>query len=71
MRMRDAERGTMKWVNTSSKSVRNAYSRWWYQQQQAVNSTLQQCNVDIASVATDEDYVTALMALFKNRGVRH
>ncbi len=70
MRVRDAERGTMRWVNTGSKRVRDAYSRWWYNQQQAVNSTLQRCNVDMASVATDEDYVTALMGLFKNRGVR-
>ena len=70
MRMRDAERGSVRWVNTSSKRVRDAYSRWWYNQQQAVNGTLQRCNVDMASVATDEDYVTALMGLFKNRGVR-
>ena len=70
MRVRDAERGTMRWVNTSSKRVRDTYHRWWYNQQQAVNSTLQRCNVDMASVATDEDYVTALMGLFQNRGVR-
>ena len=70
MRVRDAERGNLKWVNTSSKRVRDAYSRWWYNQQQTVNGTLQRCNVDLASVATDEDYVTALMGLFKNRGVR-
>jgi uncharacterized protein (DUF58 family) len=68
VRMRDAERGTMRWVNTGSKRVRDAYSRWWYNQQQAVNGTLQRCNVDMASVATDEDYVTALMGLFKSRG---
>jgi hypothetical protein len=48
--------------------VRDAYSRWWYNQQQAVNGTLQRCNVDMASVATDDDYVTALMGLFKSRG---
>ena len=68
IRMRDAERGSLKWVNTSSKRVRDSYSRWWYTQQQAVNSTLQHCNVDLATVATDEDYVTALMGLFKSRG---
>ena len=70
MRVRDAERGSLKWVNTGSKRVRDAYSRWWYNQQQMVGSTLQRCNVDLASVATDEDYVTALMNLFKNRGVK-
>jgi len=69
MRVRDAERGTTRWVNTGSKRVRDAYSRWWYEQQQAMHTTLQRCNVDLASVATDEDYVTALMGLFKNRGV--
>ena len=50
--------------------MRVAYSRWWYNQQQAVNGTLRRCNVDLASVATDEDYVSALMGLFQNRGVR-
>ena len=70
IRVRDAERGTLKWVNTGSKRVRDTYSRWWYNQQQAVNGTLQRCNVDLATVATDEDYVTALMGLFKNRGAR-
>jgi len=70
MRVRDAERGTTRWVNTSSKRVRQSYSRWWYEQQQAMNDTLHRCNVDLASVATDEDYVTALMGLFKNRGTR-
>jgi hypothetical protein len=58
----------MRRVNTGSKGVRDGYRRWWYNQQQAVNGTLQRCNVDMASVATDEDYVTALMGLFKSRG---
>ena len=35
-----------------------------------MNNTLMRCNVDIASVATDEDYVKSLMALFGKRGVR-
>lgn len=68
MRMLDAERGTMRWVNTSSSKVRNAYSKWWYERQQAMHNTMVRCNVDLASVATDEDYVKALMELFKKRG---
>ncbi len=68
VKMLDAETGTQRWVNTSSRRVRQAYDRWWYERQQAMQSIVQRCNVDLASVATDEDYVKALMALFKNRG---
>ncbi len=68
MRVLDAERGTMRWVDTSSQRVRQAYSRWWYDRQQVLNDTVQRCKVDLASVATDEDFVRSLMALFKQRG---
>ena len=70
MKVEDAETGAVKWVNTSSASVRNAYKKWWYERQQTMNNNLMRCNVDIASVATDEDYVKSLMALFGKRGVR-
>ncbi|MGN1238691.1 MAG: DUF58 domain-containing protein [Muribaculaceae bacterium] len=70
MKVQDAETGAVKWVNTSAASVRNAYKKWWYERQQTMNNTLMRCNVDIASVATDEDYVKSLMALFSKRGVR-
>ena len=70
MKVEDAETGAVKWVNTSSASVRKAYKKWWYERQQTMNNTLMRCNVDIASVATDEDYVKSLMALFGKRGVR-
>ena len=33
-----------------------------------MSDTLKRCGVNIASVATDEDYVAALMGLFKRRG---
>ncbi|MBQ0115448.1 MAG: DUF58 domain-containing protein [Bacteroidales bacterium] len=64
----DAERGTNRWVNSSSARVRQAYSRWWYERQQAMQDTIVRSNVDLASVATDEDYVKSLLALFKQRG---
>lgn len=66
----DLETGSRHWINTSSTSVRKAYNKWWYDRQQAMTSTMARCGVDIASVATNEDYVKALMALFKRRGTR-
>lgn len=64
----DPETGQEKWVNTSSAKVRNAYGKWWYERQLAMGERLMKCKVDLASVATDEDYVKALMTLFKKRG---
>lgn len=68
MRVRDLETGTERWIDTSSKRVRNEYQRWWYERQQNMSDTLKRCRVGSVSVATDEDYVTALMGLFKRRG---
>lgn len=70
MRIVDAERGAEKWINTSSSNVRKIYNKWWYERQQYMTTTTQRCKVDIASIATDEDYVKALMGLFKKRGLR-
>lgn len=70
VRFRDMETGVDRWIDTSSKRVRKAYSRWWYEHQQRLNSTFNKCGVDSISVATDEDYVKALLSLFNRRGVR-
>lgn len=68
MRVSDLETGEERWVDTSSKKVRNEYGRWWYERQQVMSDTLKRCGVGSVSVATDEDYVAALMGLFKRRG---
>lgn len=64
----DLETGQTRWVDTSSSKVRQAYGRWWYDRQQAMTETLRSSRVDFVSVATDENYVKALIGLFKNRG---
>lgn len=68
IRLADLETGREQWVDTSSKKVRNEYGRWWYERQQIMSDTLRRCGVSHASVTTDEDYVAALMGLFKRRG---
>ncbi|MCM1337017.1 MAG: DUF58 domain-containing protein [Candidatus Amulumruptor caecigallinarius] len=70
MRMRDLEAGTERWVNTSSAKVRKAWGRWWYERQQSMETAFRRASVDLATVATDEDYVKALMGLFKRRGAK-
>lgn len=68
MRVKDLETRQSRWVNTSSAKTRRAYDKWWYDRQQAMSDTLKSCHVDYASISTDEDYVKALMGLFRNRG---
>ena len=70
IRVQDLETGRAQWVDTSSSRVRKAYDKWWYDRQQRMVTTLRSARVDYTSVATDEDYVVAMMALFKNRGAR-
>lgn len=68
MKMRDVECNTEQWVDTSSAAVRAAYAEWWKKRQAVALETCRKNGVDITSVATDQDYVVALMNLFKQRG---
>ena len=68
MKIRDVERGTEEWIDTSSARVRKAYAEWWQKRQSSALEICRRNGVDITSVATDEDYVVALMNLFKKRG---
>ena len=70
VRVADLETGAERWLDTSSSRVRKAYERAWYERQQRLSSTTAKCGVDLASVATDEDFVKALLALFSRRGTR-
>lgn len=67
MRVMDAETGFEQYVDTSSKRTRNAYAQYWNKRQAALTDTFNKCNVDNISVATSDDYVKAMMMLFKMR----
>jgi uncharacterized protein (DUF58 family) len=67
IKLKDAETNQYNWVDTSNKMVREAYARWWNENDQAVQTLFRKCGVDHVSVHTDEDYVKALIALFKKR----
>ncbi len=70
VRMRDMETGADIWVDTSSAKVRRTYEKAWYARQQNLSSVTGRCGVDLAAVTTDEDYVKALLGLFRNRATR-
>ena len=68
MKVVDAETGHEQYVDTGSKRVRQAYKKYWLGRQQQLDDTFKKSNVDNVSIATNEDFVKALMGLFKQRG---
>lgn len=67
LKVRDAETGQERWVDTSSRRVREAYAEWWTRTQQQMQDAFLRSRVDSVSIRTDEDFVPALLSLFKRR----
>lgn len=67
MKVLDPESGDETWIDTSSKRVRNDYTKWWRDRQIEMDTVFKQSSVDNVSVSTDDDYVRALLSLFQKR----
>ncbi len=67
VRFADPETGELRWVNTGSRSVRNAYRAAALKHQQRTRELLRRSGVDNATISTNEGYVRPLMRLFKQR----
>ena len=65
VKFHDAETGNDLWVDTAIPSVRNNYAQAWRDNQNEMHQLFTRTGVDHVSVRTDEDYVKALMHLFK------
>lgn len=63
----DAETDSEQYIDTSSRKLREAHQRYWMNRQAKLQETFNRSNVDSVSIATDEDYVKALLMLFKQR----
>lgn len=67
MKIKDAETGQERWIDSLSARVRAAYKEWWDRRQAAMSDSFKKCRVDSVSVRTEDDYVKALIALFDKR----
>lgn len=67
MKVRDAETGQERWIDSSSKRVREAYRTWWDKRQAEMSAAFQKSRIDAVSIRTEDDYVKALLALFDKR----
>lgn len=67
VKVKDAENGTFRWIDTAQTEVRAAYSKWWKQSSALLKQTFSRSKVDWVSISTDEDYVKPLILLFQKR----
>ena len=67
MKVVDAETGLEQYVDTSSKRLRDSYRKYWQSRQSQLLETFNKSNVDNVSIATNEDFVKAMLMLFKQR----
>ncbi len=67
IKLKDAETGTRIWVDSSDIRLRKTYKHAWGERQLALQKCFTKSGVDSVSMSTSEDYVKALMKLFKMR----
>ena len=65
MYLRDAETGEQMWVDTSDKKLREAYEKYAFVREKELDAIFKRSGV--ANIRSDEDYVRALITLFKKR----
>lgn len=63
----DAESGEDIWIDSSSAKVRNEYANYAKQANFIIDNTLMKQRVDNIAISTSDDYVKALIKLFKQR----
>ncbi len=67
IKLKDAETGKRIWIDSSDKRMRTSYKHAWGENQLALQKIFTKSGVDHVSMSTSDDYVKALMKLFKMR----
>lgn len=67
LKVRDAETGYELYIDTSSKKLRLAHTRYWMEHQSELSHAFAKGRIDWISIATNEDYVKSMMMLFRQR----
>jgi len=68
LRIKDAETDKEKIIDTSKKSIREDYSKWFVKHEEYFKTMFNKSGSDVVSIQTDQDYVKALLKFFKKRG---
>ncbi len=67
MKISDLETGHEMYIDTSDKKLRKAHHEYWIDRETAMDKLFKRAHVDSVSIATNEDYVSSLIHLFKMR----
>ena len=67
LKVRDAETGYELYIDTSSKKLRLAHTRYWMEHQSELSHAFAKGRIDWISIATNEDFVKSMMMLFRQR----
>jgi uncharacterized protein (DUF58 family) len=63
----DPETGEVRWVNTSSRKIREGYREAALTRELRADNALRRAGIDMAAIATDESYIKPLRNLFSKR----
>ena len=67
IRLKDLESNQIKVIDTSNKELRDKYNENWTKRQSDLKSLFNKFSVDLIDILVEEDYVKALLGLFKKR----
>ncbi len=67
IKLKDAETGNYTWVDSSDRTARSMYRKWWTDLSDQLDNTFKRSRVDYVSISTNHDYVKSLISLFKKR----
>ena len=67
IKIKDAESGLERWIDTSSKLNRKVYQEWWSRHTESLSNRFKKCGVSFTELNTGEDYVKPLIKLFESR----
>lgn len=70
LKVKDAETGKVKVIDTSSKKLRERYNEFFTKHQKFYKSVFTKTGADTIQIKTNEDYVKSLLQFFKKRGKR-
>jgi uncharacterized protein (DUF58 family) len=71
VKVKDAETGKIRWIDTSSPQIRQEYNKWWKLKDARLKEIFNKAGVDFVNLRTDVDYITPLSNLFRKRESRH
>ncbi|HOK36277.1 MAG TPA: DUF58 domain-containing protein [Paludibacteraceae bacterium] len=67
IKLKDAETGDRVWLDTSDKYLRTFYKHKWEENQLKLERIFTKAKMDAVSISTSDDYVKALLKLFRMR----